>query len=83
MQTTRLKLIKTSKYFLTCQKCEFTYMAMTTYAAKHCPKCEPASQQVKYIDVDAEYLASEEQSEELVSYDNLYDGNIVYAELGL
>ena len=82
-QTERLKVIASSKYFMTCQCCGFTYMPMTVRTEKRCPKCEPMSRQIKIVDPDMTYLLTEMRCEEEVNMDCLYDGNITYAELGL
>ena len=50
----RMKLIKSSKYFITCKCCGFEYMPFTKASEDNCPKCTPKAE--KYVDVDAEYI---------------------------
>jgi len=40
-----------------------------------CPKCS--------IDIDRVYLESEQVTEETVSHDNIYDGDLTYKQLGI
>ena len=55
----RLTLIKSSNYFTTCKCCNFTYMAMSDYTEKNCPKCKPQQTQTKIIESDYDYLRNE------------------------
>ena len=52
----RLTLIKSSQYFTTCKCCNFTYMAMSNYTEKNCPKCKPQGTKTKIIESDYDYL---------------------------
>ena len=53
----RLKVVASSKWFLTCKCCDYTYMPMTKWTETNCPKCNPLP--TKAIDPDVEYLERE------------------------
>jgi len=64
----RLKLIKEVGDFLTCQDCRFTYIAFSSLAERHCPKCDSDK-----FESDESYLNNEEKTSEEVSIDSLND----------
>ena len=82
---TRLGVIKSSKFMVTCQCCNFTYLPMTKRTETNCPKCEPIEQeQTVFVDPDITYLNNKVVLEENVNTDYLNEGwGIDYTQLAL